>query len=176
MADQKLRSDLIRLAHANPELRKDLLPLLKLGGRDDRWFKDENFRRERYYEVRDNVLKDISVLKRRNAKVLKLYKRAYESALSLHSETTNHQIKDHLENTVLKDGLRYAYEAGYKKDKELLEQSVASITQMIEAAFNLGAMAGFVPDKYVGQRNFPLHPEVRESLDFHRKESVKKWY
>ena len=74
MADQKLRSDLIRLAHANPELRKDLLPLLKLGGRDDRWFKDEDFRRERYYEVRDNVLKDISVLKRRNAKVLKLYK------------------------------------------------------------------------------------------------------
>lgn len=32
MSDKDLRSGLIRLAHANPEIRKDILPLLEDGG------------------------------------------------------------------------------------------------------------------------------------------------
>jgi len=34
MSDHQLRKRLIRLAHSNPELRPDLLPLLKTGGKD----------------------------------------------------------------------------------------------------------------------------------------------
>ena len=172
----ELRSKLIRLAHNNPELREDLLPLLKLGGRDDQWFKDENFRREKYYAVRDAVLKDIQLFLKTNAQEMQLYKKAYESALTLHSATTNRLIKNHIESAVLTDGLKHAYEFGYKRDKEELEASVGSIARMIEEAFKLGAMAGFVPDKYVGSRAYPLHEKARRSLEYHKKQAVKNWY
>ena len=171
-----LRNKLIRLAHNNPELREDLLPLLKLGGRDDQWFKDENFRREKYYAVRDAVLKDIKLFLKTNAQEMQLYKKAYESALTLHSVTTNRLIKNHIESAVLTDGLKHAYEFGYKRDKEELEASVGSIARMIDAAFALGPQSGFVPDRYVGDRAYPLHEKVRRSLEYHKRESVKKWY
>ena len=172
----ELRNKVIRLAHNNPELREDLLPLLKLGARDDQWFKDENFRREKYYAVRDAVLKDIKLFLKTNAQEMQLYKKAYESALTLHSVTTNRLIKNHIESAVLTDGLKHAYEFGYKKDKEELEASVGSIARMIEEAFKLGAMAGFVPDKYVGSRAYPLHEKARRSLEYHKKQAVKNWY
>ena len=152
------------------------LPMQKLGGRDDQWFNDEDFRRRKYYEVRDAVLKDIRLFLKTNAKELVLYQKAYESALTLHNATTNRLIKDHIESTVLIDGLRHAYEFGFKKDKEQLEASVSSITQMIEKAFELGPMAGFVPDKYEGDRSFPLHPKVSRSLNYHRQQVVKNFY
>ena len=170
-----LRNKIIRLAHNNPELREDLLPLLKLGGRDDQWFEDENFRREKYYAVRDAVLKDIQLFLKTNAKEMQLYKKAYESALVLHNATTNSTLKNHIADTVLMNGLEHAYEFGYKRDKEELEASVGSIARMIDESFKLGAMAGFVPDKYVGNRSYPLHEKVRRSLEYHKKEAVKNW-
>lgn len=171
-----LRKKIIRLAHANPELRKDLLPLLKSGGRDDKWFNDENFRREKYYAVRDAVFKDIKLFLKTNAKEMVLYKKAYESALALHNATTNRLIKNHIESAVLTDGLKHAYEFGFKRDKEQLEESYASISRMIEAAFNLGPQAGFAVDRFVGNRAYPLHDKVRRSLEYHKQEVVKNWY
>lgn len=96
--------------------------------------------------------------------------------MTLHNATTNRLIKDHIANTVLNGGLKHAYEFGFKRDKEELEASVGSISRMIDESFKLGAMSGFVPDKYVGNRSYPLHDKVRRSLEYHKREVVKNFH
>lgn len=59
MSDRNLRSKLIRLAHENPELRQDILPLLgdKVGSTDT-WFRQLNDLKNKFLsEVVDEALR-----------------------------------------------------------------------------------------------------------------------
>jgi len=161
-----LRNKLIRLAKENPELRSDLLPLLKESS-NRLWYEDASWRAGKYKAVRDGVLKEVMLFIKTAKKQLAQQKKAYASLHTLYNITTDVREKDKLEKAM---NILKGHHTFLSEEKELLETSVGSVSRLLTDLENKGPQYAWVLiSDWAGSRAYPMHLKVRKSLEYHQR-------
>ena len=82
-----LRNSLIRLAHENPDLRSDILPLLERTA-SDKWFDDSNFRAKTYKTLQTKIMRDLHKILKETEKEIQLTKDSLQPLNALYQATS----------------------------------------------------------------------------------------
>ena len=134
-----LRNSLIRLAHENPDLRSDILPLLERTA-SDKWFDDSNFRAKTYKTLQTKIMRDLHKILKETEKEIQLTKDSLQPLNALYQATSEWRKRD-LESAVASLKSHYALLQG---EKEGMREAIVEIPKVISDIESKGPMYGLV--------------------------------
>ena len=118
-----LRNKLIRLAKENPELRKDLLPLLSVEASRTA---DPNFDLKSFQK---SIIKELANFHKMNEKQRKQWKEAFQHLLTLYNITFDEDIKNKIKDML--GDMKSSLLTHLNKEKKELEDDLGLIGKMV---------------------------------------------
>lgn len=134
-----LRSSLIRLAHENPDLRSDLLPLLERTA-SDKWFDDPKFRAKTYKTLQAKIVRDLHEILKGTEKEIQLIKDSLQPLNKLY-QATSEWSKRNLESAIASLKSHYAL---LQDEKEGMREAIVKIPKIVSDIESKGPMYGLV--------------------------------